>query len=72
MCKMRSNGIKTAFFFQKITKNPLDQHSLRRLRAPPPDPLNDTFELHTIHFFTQHVSQFRHFYILTNGLSLPL
>ena len=43
-CKMWSNGVKTAFF-QKVTKNCPDPHCLRRLGAPPPDPLNDTFEL---------------------------
>ena len=34
----------------------------------PQTPVNNTFELH---FFTQHVSQFRHFHILTIGLSSP-
>ena len=44
-CEMCSNGIKIAFFPKKLRKIaqrlgalPPDPHSIRRLRAPPPDP----------------------------------
>ena len=51
--------MKTAFFF-KLRK------IAQRLRASPSDPVCDMFELQYT-FFTQHVSQFRHFHILTIG-----
>ena len=45
-------GIKTAFFSKKLRKiaqqlkaSPTDPHSLRRLRAPPPDTQCETSEL---------------------------
>ena len=47
-CKVRSNGIKIAFIFQKVT------NIAQRLGASPPDPVCDDFELH---YFTQQVSQ---------------
>ena len=44
MCEMSFNGIKIAFFFQKLQKiaqqlgaSPADPQSLRPLGAPPPD-----------------------------------
>ena len=73
---MSFNGVKTAFF-SKTTKNrpaagasPPDPYSLGWLGAPPPDP-RQLYVSFTVHFFTQRVSQFRHLYILTIGLSLP-
>ena len=53
MCEMLFNGIKIAFFSKKLQKiaqqpeaSPPDPQSLRPLRAPPPDPVCDTFELY--------------------------
>ena len=53
MCEIQFNGIKIAFFFKKLQQIAQrleallpDLHSLRRLGAPPPDPVCDAFELH--------------------------
>ena len=61
-------------FFHQITKNRQAAggfaprpHSLRRLDAPPLDPVCDTFELQYTSLF-KHVSQFTHFRILTRLL----
>ena len=75
-CEMWSNGDE-AFFSKKLQKiaqrlgaSPPDPNSLRRLGVPPPDP-RQWYVWSTVHFFTQHVCQFRHFQILTFGLILP-
>ena len=60
-CEMCSNGIKIAFF-QKITKN-------RPAAGAFPQPaVCDTYELQYTSLL-KHVSQFRHFCILSIGLS---
>ena len=72
---MRSNGIKIAFFSKTLGK------IAQRLGASPQTPIVsggwelrlqtpvcDTFELHYTSLL-KHVSQFRHFRILTIGLS---
>ena len=75
-CKIWFNGVKAAFFSKNYENRPAaggfapDPHSLRRLGAQPPDP-RQWYISNTVHFFTQHVFQFRHFYILTIGLSPP-
>ena len=72
---MLSNGIKIAFFPEKLRKiaqrleaSLPDPHSLRQLRLRPQTPVCDTFKLQYT-FLLKHVSQFRHFCILTIGLS---
>ena len=52
-------------FFQKIRK------IAQRLGAPPPDPRQQCVWI-TVHFFTQHVFQYKYFHILTIYLSPPL
>ena len=71
---MWSNGVKTAFFqklrkiAQRLGASPSYPHSLRWLGDPPSDPRLWYVSI-TVHFFTKHVSQFRHFHILTIALS---
>ena len=71
---MWSNSVKTAFFkelrkiAQRLGASPPDPHSLRRLETPPPDP-RQWYVWIAVHYFTQHVSQFRHFHILIVGLN---
>ena len=64
-CEMWSNGVKQPFFSKKLRK------IAQRLGAPHPDPRQQYVWI-TVHFFTQHVSLFRRFHILTIGLSPPL
>ena len=61
-CEMWSNGIKIAFFRKNYEKSP----SCWELR--PHTPVCDTFELRYTSLL-KHVSQFRHFRILSFGLS---
>ena len=61
-CEMWFNGIKIAFFSKKL------RNIAQRLGASPPDP-RLWYVWITIHFFTRHVSQFKHVPILTIGLS---
>ena len=60
MNEIRSNRVKTAFFFKNLRKIAQrlgaklpDPHSLRRLGALPPDPVNDTFELQSLLYSTR-------------------
>ena len=62
-CETWSNGIKIAFFSKTLRK------IAQRLRLRPQTPICDTFELQYTSL-PKHVSQFRHFRILTIGLSL--
>ena len=64
-CKMWFNGIKIAFFPKKLQKIVQRLQSLRRLAAPPPDPVCDTFEIHKL---SQHVSKVR--YLRFSSISL--
>ena len=75
-CEMWSNGVKTAFFkkLQKIAQwqgaspqTPIS--SAAGGSAPRP---HQWYFWITVHIFTKHVSQFRHFHISTIGLSPSL
>ena len=61
-CEMWSNGIKVSFFSKKITKNRPAAGGFA------PTPVCDTFELQYT-FLLKHVSQSRHFCILSISLS---
>ena len=68
-CETWSNRVKTAFFFKKLRK------IAQRLGVSHPDPHSLPIDPGlwylwiSVHFFTQHVSQFRHFHILTISLN---
>ena len=71
--EMRSNGIKVAFFFQRIAQrlgaSPQTPKASGGWRIRPQTPVCDTFELHQL---TQHDSKVRLWHFLIISLSLPL